>query len=145
MKTVKVIYNILVSVSVILAVGYAAKVTMYPASVSALYQYVNPVPVATYLQEPVTGEAQYGFQLQQSTSLSQTLQTLSDWNTYVVGRSEYGLGLTASLVDRLSNADWSARQGGSATITPQQLADGANALINAKLSTRPVATLHQLN
>ncbi|MFQ5723413.1 MAG: hypothetical protein ACE5G6_02885 [Terriglobia bacterium] len=88
---------------------------------------------AQYFQATEGGMAQYGYALQQSTSPSQTLQALAEWNTYVSVRSEWLMSST--LVQRLAVADWNARQAGAPTITPEQLATAATNLINAKLST----------
>lgn len=93
----------------------------------------SSVPAAQLLQAPDGGMAQYGYAMQQSTSLSQTLQALSEWNSYVTFRA--GWGTTAALVERLATADWNARLAGSPTITPEQLAAAATNLINNKLST----------
>jgi len=93
------------------------------------------VPSAQYLQAPSDGMAQYGASIQQSGSPSATLQALGDWNSYVVSRSEWGVGLTIVLLDRLATADWNARQAGAPQITPQQLANATSNLVNAKLAT----------
>ncbi len=90
---------------------------------------------ASYLQASDGGMAQFGVRLQQSASPSETLQTLSDWNSYVVSRSEWGLGLTAPLLDRLATADWNARKAGSPQITAEQLATAVTNLINARLAS----------
>lgn len=91
------------------------------------------VPAAQWLQAPDGGMGQYGYAMQQSASPSQTLQALSEWNSYVTFRA--GWGMTTALVERLATADWNARVAGSPTITPEQLAAAATNLINNKLST----------
>ena len=96
-------------------------------------------PAAQYLQEPDGGMAQYGTSLQQSTSLSNTLQSLSNWNAYIVPRSENGLALSSTLLNRLAAADWNARQGGAPQITASQIASAANQLIANKLATMTAA------
>ena len=105
----------------------------------ALAATTSPFPAGSYLQVSSSGSgggmAQYGFRLQQTTSSSATLQALSDWNTYIVSRSETGIGLTTALISRLATADWNARQAGSPAISAQLLAEASNDLINTKLAT----------
>lgn len=96
-------------------------------------------PAAQYLQDPVDGVAQYGLAMQQSTSSTATQQAISNWNTYITGRSEYGLGLSTTLISRLSTADWNARVAGPSQITAQRLADATNQLIGAQLAAMSAA------
>lgn len=90
-------------------------------------------PAAQFLQAPAGGMAQYGYAMQQSSSSAQTLQALSDWNAYVNFRGEWSM--TTVAVERLALADWTARQAGVPTITPEQLAAAATNLINNRLAT----------
>jgi hypothetical protein len=73
--------------------------------------------------------------MQQSTSYSLTYQAISEWHTYVLARSQAGLGLSSTLITRLASADWNARQAGPPTITAQHLAAAATNLINNKLNS----------
>lgn len=79
------------------------------------------------------GMAQYGAQELSSTSASSELQVVTNWNNYINARS--GWSLSSTELNRLANADYNARQAGQPTITPQQLANAANLLINSTLST----------
>lgn len=97
---------------------------------------------AAYIQSTDGGMATYGTAMQGSSSSSATLQTLSNWNGYVASRSNWSL--TSPLVTRLANADWTRRQNGLQTITPQELADAANRLIAAQLATLSASQQQQL-
>jgi hypothetical protein len=79
------------------------------------------------------GVAQYAYSLARSQSLSQTTQALTSWNSYIAGRSQWSL--SASLITRLANADWNARQGHSPFVTSQQLANATDALLANITST----------
>jgi hypothetical protein len=79
------------------------------------------------LQSQSGGMAAYGRSFQNSASPSQTKTACSGWNAYVLGRSQWSLSST--LITRLANADWNARQAGAPTITSQQLANASNHLM----------------
>jgi hypothetical protein len=102
---------------------------------------VTSYPAAQFLQATDGGMAQYGYSMQQSSSPSQSLQAIADWNSYITSRSEWGL--TTTLIDRLAVADWNARQAGSPTITAAQLATAATDLINAKLATMTTTQIEE--
>jgi len=89
------------------------------------------------LQSTSGGMAQYGHELQTSTSSQATLQVLSNWNSYINGRCNWTI--SAANVSRLAIADWNARRAGSPAITAQQLANAANHLIHNKLATMTAA------
>ncbi|MGH9778114.1 MAG: hypothetical protein ACRD5I_06850 [Candidatus Acidiferrales bacterium] len=93
----------------------------------------EPFAAAQYLQASPGGMAQYGYAMQQSSSSSATLQALSNWNGYINPRSQWSL--SGTLLTRLALADWNARQTGPPQVTPQQLADAATRLINARLAS----------
>jgi hypothetical protein len=79
------------------------------------------------------GMAQYGYAVQQATSLSANYQAIANWNTYISSRCGWSMSSTA--YTRLATGDWNARGAGPPSITPQQLADAINHLINSVLST----------
>lgn len=94
------------------------------------------------LQDPNGGMAQYGAAMQTSQSKSITLQTLTNWNTYIASRS--GWSMSSTLLSRLATADWNARQAGSPALTAQQLATAATQLINNQLNTMTAAQQNAL-
>lgn len=98
--------------------------------------------MSQYLQSSNGGMAQYGLGIEGSASATQTVQVLSNWNSYVSSRSQWSL--SSALITRLANADRTARQIGSASITPQQLADAATRLINSKLDSMTLAQQQDL-
>lgn len=104
-------------------------------SVPAAESGGGSVQAAYFLNETNDGMGQYGAALQQASSPSATLQALLDWHAYVVDRSAWGVGLSSSLLDRLANADWNARQAGAATITAELLATATTNLVNSVLAT----------
>jgi hypothetical protein len=84
------------------------------------------------LQNSTGGMATYGYSLQNSTGLSQTQKACSDWNAYILTRSQWSMSTT--LISRLANADWGARQAGAPTITSQNLANATNHLLANAMS-----------
>lgn len=96
-------------------------------------QAQNPSWVAGSLGDTSGGGmAQYGAAELTSTSSSSDLQALTNWNNYINARC--GWSLSSSDLSRLANADYNARQAGSPTITPQQLASAITSIINSTLS-----------
>ncbi len=79
------------------------------------------------------GMAQYGAAELSSTSASSDLQAMTNWNNYINARCAWSL--SSSDLSRLATADYSARQTGTPTITPQQLASAITSVINSTLST----------
>lgn len=79
------------------------------------------------------GMATYGIAEQTAGSVSEDLQAVTNWNSYISGRSVWSL--SSSDLSRLSTANWNARQAGAPVITAQQLANAATTLINATLAT----------
>lgn len=79
------------------------------------------------------GMAQYGAAELTSTSSSSDLQALTNWNNYINARC--GWSLSSADLSRLANADYNARQASAAKITPQQLANAINSIVNSTLNT----------
>ena len=104
-----------------------------PLGVSAQNTTDSLSVAAQSFQNPDGGMAQFAYSMQQSTSPSATLQALAEWNSYISSRSQWSMSST--LCTRLATADWNARQSGSPTISPEQLAAAATNLINNKLAT----------
>lgn len=77
--------------------------------------------------------AQYGIAELGSTSSSSDLQAMTNWNNYINARC--GWSFSSSDLNRLATADYNARQSGSPTITPQQLANAITSIVNSTLST----------
>jgi hypothetical protein len=82
------------------------------------------------------GVAQYGIKLQNATSEKAALEALSDWNSYIKGRSNWMI--SAAMLSRLATADWNARSG-PPTITADKLANASNHLIRNQLASMTLA------
>jgi hypothetical protein len=77
--------------------------------------------------------AQYAASEQNSTSLSETQQAVSNWNSYVGSRADWYF--SSGDVTTIADADWNARQSGPPAITASQIASAANQLIANTLAS----------
>ncbi len=119
------------AVAITLALLWPGRHPKMDVAHAALYQ--TTFNASQSLQDSSGGMAQYGYAMQQATSLSADTQATANWNTYISSRCGWSMSSTA--YTRLATGDWNARQAGPPSISPQQLANAVNHLINSVLST----------
>lgn len=120
----------LLAASACLALAYLA----HPATaVAASEGGFNP---SVALEDGTSGSsggmAQYAVAEEDSASLSETQQAVSNWNNYVGGRANWYF--TSSEVTTIADADWNARQAGAPAITASGIANAVTQIINGTLS-----------